>query len=52
MIQRITPSADGTTECGGRLRNQVHGAGLQPNPMDRFMRTNMHEVLRLVDFST
>jgi hypothetical protein len=45
MKSRITPSVDRAAERGGSPCSRVHGAGHDPNTMDRFMPTNRHEVL-------
>jgi hypothetical protein len=48
MASRITQAADRTPECGGGLCNRVHGAGIRPNIMNRFMHPNTHEVLFVI----
>ncbi len=45
MTSRMTRIANGPKEGQGSLRTRVHGAGIKPNPMNRFMHSNSHEVL-------
>jgi hypothetical protein len=45
MFSRISQFADDAKERQSRLCTRVHGAGHLPNLMNRFMQSNMHEVL-------
>jgi hypothetical protein len=42
---RMMLIANGSKERQGSLHTRVHGAGIKPNPMNRFMHSNSHEVL-------
>jgi hypothetical protein len=45
MPTRISQAIDCLKVGADRLCTRVHGAGLVPNVMDRFMFSNLHEVL-------
>ena len=38
-------TAECPTEGSSSLHPRVHGAGTKPNPMNRFVQSNPHEVL-------
>ncbi len=45
MISRISQTVDCPKEVENVLCTRVHGAGIEPNIMNRFMHSNSHEVL-------
>ena len=45
MFIRISHLALNHAQRGGRMCHQVHAAGLVPNGMNRFLFSNMQEVL-------
>jgi hypothetical protein len=45
MPTRISQATDSPKVGADGLCTRVHGAGFEPNTMDRFMLSNSHEVL-------
>jgi hypothetical protein len=45
MISAISQTMNRLAEDGHGLCTRVHGVGLEPSIMNRFMQTNWHEVL-------
>ncbi len=45
MKSRMMQIDDCAAERNGSLCPRVHGAGIKPNTMNRFMHSNSHEVL-------
>ncbi len=45
MTRRMMQIADCPKEDKSSLYPRVHGAGIKPNIMNRFMHSNSHEVL-------
>ncbi len=45
MTTRISQTVAAPTKEQDRLCTRVHGAGIEPNIMNRFMHSNSHEVL-------